>query len=313
MTLLVTGADGFVGRHALPHLLADGWGVMACHRVDGSVPSWASTVPAARWTPLDLEDDRSVSAAVAPGTEAILHLAAVASGQEARENVGRAWNVNAAGTARLCEAASRLRREGGDPLVLVVSTGEVYGVGGPAGRREDDPTAPVSPYASSKLGAEVAALEVMRRTGLRSIVARPFAHTGPGQTERYVVPALASRLQAAAKSGAQSVPVGNLDPVRDFLDVRDVADAYVRLLRQGRPGEVYNIASGVGVSLRDLFDRLAALIGVDARPVRDSALTRAADLPHLVGDSTKLRQATGWKPALSFDQSLRDLVNAQAN
>lgn len=269
-------------------------------------------MPAVRWVPLDLEDDRSVDGAVAPGTEAILHLAALASGREARQNVGRAWNVNAAGTARLCEAAARL----GDrpaPLMLVVSTGEVYGMGGTAGRQETDPAAPVSPYASSKLGAEVAAFEVMRRTGLRCIVARPFAHTGPGQTDQYVVPALASRIRAAARSGDGSIPVGNLDPVRDFLDVRDVVEAYVRLLRQGVPGQVYNIASGVGISLRVVFDRLAALLGVSVRPVTDPALTRTADVPHLVGDSTKLRQATGWEPSLSFDQSLRDLVNAQAN
>ncbi len=313
MTLLVTGADGFVGRHVLPQLLADGWSVTACFRAGGSPPPWANTVAGVHWLPLDLEDDRSVEASVAAGHEAILHLAALASGREAREAVGRAWNVNAAGTARLLEASVRHRGAGSDPLVLVISTGEVYGPGGPAPRREVDPVAPVSPYAASKVGAEVSAFETTRRTGLRTVIARPFAHTGPGQSTQYVVPAWAARLRAARQSGERTIPVGNLQPVRDFLDVRDVAAAYVRLLRAGVPGEIYNVASGSGVPLHDVFSRLAALVGADARPETDPTLTRSADLPHLVGDASKLRQATGWQPTLSFDETLRDLVNAQAH
>lgn len=310
MTVLVTGADGFVGRHVLPRLQADGRVVVACHRANTPLPAWATALAGVTWVPLDLEDDRSVRASIAPGTDAILHLAAVASGREARAEPGRAWNVNAGGTARLCEAAAQA---GTDPLVVVVSSGEVYGSGGPTPRQEGDAALPVSPYAASKLGAEVAAFETMRRTGLRVVVARPFAHTGPGQTERYVVPALAARLRVARQSGARSVAVGNLDPVRDFLDVRDVAEAYVRLLRVGVPGEIYNIASGAGIGLREVFRQLAQLIGADAAPVVDPTLTRTADLPHLVGDATKLRHATGWTPSVPFDQTLRDLVHAQAN
>lgn len=313
MTLLVTGADGFVGRHVLSRLQSEGWTVVACHRANTPLPAWATALPGITWVPLDLEDDRSVRAAVAPETEVILHLAAVASGREARDDPGRAWNVNAGGTARLCEATATLRGAGTEPLILIVSSGEVYGPGGPEPRQEADSPSPVSPYAASKLGAEVAAFETMRRTGLRVVVARPFAHTGPGQTERYVVPALAARLREARQSGARTVAAGNLDPVRDFLDVRDVAEAYVRLLRFGVPGEVYNVASGAGIGLRDVFRQLAQLIGADAVPVLDSTLTRTADLPHLVGDATKLRQATGWTPSVPFDQTLRDLVHAQAN
>jgi GDP-4-dehydro-6-deoxy-D-mannose reductase len=101
--------------------------------------------------------------------------------------------------------------------------------------------------------------------------------------------------------------------VRDFLDVRDVADAYVALLEKGEPGAIYNVASGTGRPLREVFARLAAIVGVAAVPQPDPALQRRADLPWLVGDASRLRAATGWQPAVSFDQTLQDVVNAQAD
>jgi GDP-4-dehydro-6-deoxy-D-mannose reductase len=95
--------------------------------------------------------------------------------------------------------------------------------------------------------------------------------------------------------------------------VRDVAAAYVALLGKGTPGEAYNVASGKGVSLRDLFSRLAKIVGVEAIPETDPAFVRPADLSHLVGDASKLRAATGWQPRFVLDETLRDLVDAQAD
>ncbi len=172
---------------------------------------------------------------------------------------------------------------------------------------------PISPYASSKVGAEVAAMEVARRTGLRVVIARAFPHTGPGQTDRYVIPAFAHRLKAARRMGAPVVRTGNLEPVRDFLDVRDVVAAYVALLARGRAGEAYNVASGVGRSLQSIFLRLGELLHVAATPETDPQLTRTADLPHLVGDAGLLSRVTGWTPRISFDQTLEDVVHAQAD
>jgi GDP-4-dehydro-6-deoxy-D-mannose reductase len=144
-------------------------------------------------------------------------------------------------------------------------------------------------------------------------VARAFAHTGPGQDGRFVVPAFAERLKAAKRAGAPVVKVGNLEPVREFLHVQDVVDAYARLLAQGRPGEIYNVASGEGISLEVLLERLGALVGVRPIAVADSDLMRAGDVPHLVGDASKLRAATGWAPRRSLDQTLRDVLDAQAD
>jgi GDP-4-dehydro-6-deoxy-D-mannose reductase len=310
MRILVTGADGFVGGYLLPRLAAAGHEVIATARPGSD----GHRAEAASWIPLELDDAESTASVLAEPVDAIVHLAAVASNAEARRDPGRAWSINAAGTARLAAAAAALKDEGHhDPLFLLVSTGEVYGSGPPVPRREDDPVRPQSPYAASKAGAELAVLETGRRTGLRVIVARPFQHTGPAQSNRYVVPALARRLLDARAGGHSVVRTGSLDPVRDILDVRDVVAAYLLLLERGVAGSIYNVARGEGIPLRDLFARLAALVGVAARPEADPDLMRAADVPWLVGDPSRLRAATGWQPALTLEQTLNDVVDAQAH
>lgn len=317
MRVLVTGADGFAGRHVVELLVQAGHEVWAGCRPGGE--------PAKRWLgsqaqkavtviPLEITDPTSVSAALGRPFEAIVHLAAVASGSEARQDPGRAWVVNAAGTARLVDAAVVLRgKTGADPLLLVVSSAEVYGNGPAVPRVETDPLVPQSPYAASKVGTEVAALEAWRREGLRVVIARAFPHTGPGQLPVYVVPAFLERLRAARDTGAVEVRTGSLDPVRDLLDVRDVAAAYVALLSQGSPGEAYNVARGVGVTLRELFGRLAEMVGAKVTPVPDPSLMRPGDIQYLVGDAAKLRRATGWSPGFTLEQTLREMVDAQAH
>ncbi|HSE28342.1 MAG TPA: NAD-dependent epimerase/dehydratase family protein [Gemmatimonadales bacterium] len=310
MRVLVTGADGFVGGWLLQALAGAGHVATAAVRPGSPALEAGLGVPV---VPLELTDGASVGAAVAGAPDAVVHLAAVASNHAARQDPGWAWTVNAAGTARLLEALAVLRDRGADPLALVVSSGEVYGAGEPRPRREADPCLPASPYAASKVAAEVAAGEVGRRTGLRVIVARPFTHTGPGQAATFALPGFAARIRAAARRGEHTVPTGNLHPVRDILDVRDVVRAYVALLERGVPGETYNVASGVGRPLADLFAALAERLGAAVEPAPDPALVRRSDLPHLVGDPAKLAAATGWRPALPLDRTLQDLIDAQAD
>jgi GDP-4-dehydro-6-deoxy-D-mannose reductase len=319
--VLVTGADGFVGRWLVRRLLDDGREVYAAVR-----PTAAHAPPAGgdglteteraavRWLPLELTDEASVRACVDLPYDAVVHLAALASSAEAVRDPGYAWTVNAAGTARIAHVLGEARRAGrADPVVLLASTSEVYGRGEERPRRESDPVAPVSPYAASKLGAETALLETWRRTGLRAVIARPFAHTGPGQEPRFVVPAFAQRLRVAKRIGAPVVKVGNLEPIREFLHVRDVVDAYARLLSKGQPGEVYNVASGRGVSLDTLLVMLGDRLGVRPIAEADPELMRAVDIPYLIGDATKLRLATGWTPRYSLEDTLKDVLDAQAD
>jgi GDP-4-dehydro-6-deoxy-D-mannose reductase len=316
--VLVTGADGFVGRFLLRRLLAEGHQVVGAvrgGRPHGDAGLGEAERNAVSWVPLELDGTAPMDQLTAAPVDAVVHLAAVASSSEARRDPASAWTVNAVGTARLLDALARARGEGrADPLVLVVSSSEVYGAGeGERLRLETDPVRPQSPYGASKAAAEIAALEAWRRTGLKVVVARAFQHTGPGQTLTYVVPALARRIRDAKRAGQRSVTTGNLEPVRDLSDVRDVVAAYVALLGSAVPGEIYNVCRGEGRRLADIFATLAALIGASVVPEPDPALLRAGDIPHLVGDPGRLHATTGWTPAHTFDQTLQDVVDAQAD
>lgn len=313
----MTGADGFVGRFLVRRLLEAGHGVIAAVRRGGASPEvWLGSLDSKGVEVLDfdLEDPAASAAAAQLRPDGVVHLAAIASSREARQDPGLAWTVNAAGTARLLESLGHAREDGtADPMVIVVSSGEVYGDGPPSPRAETDPVRPQSPYAATKAAAEIGAFEIARRTGLRVILARAFQHTGPGQADLYVVPALARRLADARREGRREIPVGNLEPVRDITDVRDVVAAYLALLERGTAGEIYNVARGQGFSLREVFTKLAGIVGTDAVPVRDASLARSGDIPHLVGDPAKIRADTGWTPTRTIDQTLRDVVDAQAD
>jgi GDP-4-dehydro-6-deoxy-D-mannose reductase len=311
--LLVTGADGFVGRHLVRAALLAGHevttaiapnGVPAEQWLDGDVARYRGSILA------DLCEPTQIGRLAECEVDAVVHLAAVSSGSDARRDPRTAWLVNTVGTALLAEALAAVDAS---PRLLLISTGEVYGSSHRGPIAESADPAPCSPYAASKLAAEVAAMEVSRRRGLDLVVARPFPHTGPGQDERFVLPAFARRLSEAAVQGDAEVSVGDLSPVRDFLDVRDVVQAYLALLERGESGSVYNVASGAGQRLSDCFALLSDLTGSSAQPAEDASLLRPADIPSLIGDSASLRATTEWKPQLTFTQTLQDLVDAQAD
>jgi GDP-4-dehydro-6-deoxy-D-mannose reductase len=314
--ILVTGADGFVGSRMVPKLVSEGHTVTAAVHPSAPDPAARLGEVAGRVSivALELPSAASIREALAPGFDAVLHLAALASGSDARKDPAAAWRINAEGTAILAEVlAEKVGLDGAGPRLLVVSTAEVYGAGPGVPRRESDPLIPRSPYAASKAGAEIAALEVHRRTGLAVIVARAFPHTGAGQDERYVVPAIAKRIRVAKKLAAPAVRVGNLDIIRELMHVDDVIEAYSLLLSHGQGGEVYNVASGQALSLEEMFYKLCDLIGYRALPEPHPSLMRVGDIPYLVGDATKLRAKTGWTVHRTLEQTLQEVVDAQAD
>ncbi len=291
MKALVTGADGFVGRHLLAHLRASGDEAVGVDRE------------------CDVTDAESVRATLTDvRPEAIYHLAALTA-------VGESWaqpveytRVNVLGTQNVLDAASQVVP---GASVVLVSSADVYGVVRP----EDLPlvetfrVAPANPYASSKVEAEHVAHDAVRERAQHVVIARPFNHVGPGQSTNFVVPAIVSRLLTAVADGADEIVVGDLSTRRDFSDVRDVVRAYRLLVELGVSGEVYNIASGVDVALFDIAQQLVEAIAPRVRLVTDESLIRPIEVPVSCGSYEKLRRATKWRPTISLDTSLRDVID----
>jgi GDP-4-dehydro-6-deoxy-D-mannose reductase len=299
--VLVTGASGFVGRYVLDALVAAG------HETVG----WAGPHERGQHLSVDVDDAPAVAMAIAAGApDAIVHLAGNAFVPQATEHPLDAVRVNAVGVANVLEGARAYRDRSLRPVrVIIGSSAAVYGE-----QREErmplDERAPVrsvNPYGASKLAAEAFALAWHGSYALDVVIARLFNAIGAGQDARFVVASFAHQL-ALIGAGAQPVMhVGNLDTRRDFLDVRDVASAYVALTERGRAGEIYNICSGRAVSVREILRELIGLARVAVEVRDDPERMRAADAPVLFGDAAKLRAETGWQPQFSLAATLRDI------
>jgi len=288
---LITGGRGFVGTWLADHLRSCGDHVV---QIDQEVEI---TEPGAV-----LDAVRSAA------PDAVYHLAAMTHVGKSWDEPVRVLEVNVVGTAVLLAAA---RECGTDPTVLVTSSAEVYGaVTDPTQLPLDEtsPTAPLTPYAASKLAAEALCAQAWLGHGQRVVTVRPFNHVGPGQSPNFAVSALAKRIVDAERSGATEIPVGNLSARRDFTDVRDVVRAYRLLIETGAPGGVYNVCSGRDVAIQEIADRLLGQAGSSVRLVSDPSLMRPVEVPVLRGDPALLTESTGWVPELPLDQTLADVL-----
>jgi GDP-4-dehydro-6-deoxy-D-mannose reductase len=310
--VLVTGANGFVGGRLVRRLLDDGLEVLAGYGIGGPGGDDARD-RRAHWVELDVTNPATVRTFVRGACDALVHLAGMALVRQANADPAGAWEVNAVGTAHVAQALAEARHDSGaDPLCVFVSSAEVYEPRTDRPHRETDAVGPHTPYAASKLGGELAVLTLWRTVALRVVVARPFPHVGPGQAPTFWVPRRSRLLLEARRCGAAAVPVGDLSPIRDSLHVDDVIDAYVALLGKGRPGEIYNVASGRPVTLDRMHAMLEDVIGIHPAREQDGAELRRDARPYLVGDPAKLR-ATGWAPRHSLEETLKEVVDAQAN
>ncbi|MET1001589.1 MAG: GDP-mannose 4,6-dehydratase [Acidimicrobiia bacterium] len=298
MKALVTGASGFAGRHLVAHLTEAGDSVIACDRAGVDA--------------VDIVDRDAVHQAFARfQPEVVYHLAALT-------HVGDSWNepqavlrVNVEGTLNVLDAA----QAAGVRRVLVVGSAEEYGRAGTEyPLREDAPLLPNSPYAATKVAASYLALQAYLGAGLETVRVRAFNHTGPGQTDRFLIPALARRIAEAERDGHDHITVGSLDPVRDINDVRDIVRAYRLAVLEGEPGAVYNVCSGAGHSVGEIAAALLARARVRLRLVQDPNLVRPVDVPSLIGDASRLRAATKWQPAFTLEATLVAVLDeARAN
>ncbi len=302
MRVLVTGVSGFAGPVVARALAAEGHAVYGLAR---RAPDPGRAPVGMAFHAGDVGDPAALGrivAAVAP--EAVVHLAAVAEPAAADADPARAYAVNLGGTLALLAAAKAASPR---PRLVIASSGAVYGAVRPAELpvTEDTPQRPLGVYGASKAAAEVAALQVARADGLDVVIARAFNHTGPGQSAAYVCAALAKQI-AAIEAGVQPpvLAVGNVDPVRDWSDVRDIAAGYVALLERGRGGAAYNLCSGDGVSVADLIAQLRSLARVPMRARIDPARRRPNDVERIVGSHARATADTGWEPRIPLLETL---------
>ncbi|MFJ3484668.1 GDP-mannose 4,6-dehydratase [Pseudomonas sp. NPDC090202] len=305
--LLLTGANGFVGKILTGRLQSAGYEVIAL--AGSAAPAQGI---ANQYLSCDIRDADALAKAVADASPThVIHLAAISHVPTSFKEPLLTWQTNVIGSMNLLEA---LRKHAPDAFVLFPSSSEVYGAAFKSGIAvsEDTLPEPLNPYAASKVAAEYAFREYFRQ-GQDGVIARPFNHIGAQQSADFVTASFARQI-ALIESGQQQpvLKVGNLDAVRDFLDVQDVCDAYIDLLnlagRKDHP-RCLNIASGQSRKIRDVLDLMlqqsTSRITVELDPDR----LRPSDIPVAAGNNTLLRQTTGWQPAIALETTLSQLLD----
>jgi nucleoside-diphosphate-sugar epimerase len=292
--ILITGAAGFVGHHLSVVL--------------------AASFPEARLftQEFDITDPTQVSTAVSEAApDACLHLAAISTNAMAAVDESHAWTVNLHGSLHLAQA---ILRHAPDCQLLFVSSADAYGASFRSGSKlnESAALAPLNLYAATKAAADLA-LGAMAEKGLRVVRLRPSNHTGPHQSSALVVAAFARQV-ARIEAGLQQpvIEVGNLEPRRDFLDVRDVCAAYVAVMaRQDviAPGAIFNIASGEARRVGDVLNALIAIAGVTAEIRVDPGRTRSTDVPLAWCDAARAQAQLGWTPGTPWQQTLHNVLD----
>lgn len=299
--VLVTGATGFAGSHLLEHLAgrADlvGW-------TRSSPPPVVSTV--VRWQHVDLLDRDRVRGAIRDlKPSAVYHCAGAPHVAHSWHDTAATLSSNVLTTHYLFDA---LRRADAACRVLIPGSATVYRPS-TAPVDEEAPLAPTSPYAVSKLAQEQLGLRALTEDGVEVVLTRAFNHTGPRQSTDFFAPDMARQIASIERGAEPVIRVGNLDAQRDLTDVRDTVRAYALLMERGTAGTIYNVASGIGRSMRQVLDELVRRSRAPVRVETDPDRLRPSDTPVLIGNAARLRDATGWTPAIAFDRMLDDLLD----
>jgi GDP-4-dehydro-6-deoxy-D-mannose reductase len=307
--VLVTGALGFVGPYlveALRRSYENNIEIIATAKKAGQ-HAMLGPVRA-----IDVTDRAAVEDAIAGANPThVIHLAGIAAPTAVNADPDEAWRVHLQGTLNLARV---ILKRAPDCWLINVGSALVYGESAKAGRALDENAllAPLDEYSASKAAADLA-LGPLIRSGLKCIRLRPFNHTGPGQSEAFVVPAFAAQIaRIEARLAPPIIRVGNLDAQRDFLDVRDVANAYalvMKNLERLESGTVLNIASGIPRRISDILASLIARSRVEISVEQDPMRQRPGDLPILLGDASRARRLLHWKPEYSFEDTLTALLN----
>jgi GDP-4-dehydro-6-deoxy-D-mannose reductase len=302
-SVLVTGAAGFVGSHLLELLAQDNVEVTAWQR-PGTEP--LLDLDGVHWQIVELQNrDEVYSTIRALQPSQVYHLAGVPHVGDSWGHTRETFAGNVLGTHHLFEA---LRRNALAPRVLITSSATVYT---PADRalNEDDEALPNNPYGTSKLAQEMVALRAWQEDGVPALIARAFNHVGPRQSPSFLAPSIAKQIAEIEKGRLEPVlKVGNLEPKRDIMDVRDTVKAYRAMMQSARPGLIYNVCSGQPVAVKHLMQLFIDHARVPVSVEQDPARFRPNDTPLIVGDCSRLRSDTGWEPKVPLDQTVEDLL-----
>lgn len=310
MKVLITGISGMAGSHLAEYLLKRG-DVEVCGTI-----KWRSNLEniihfqdKIKLHECDIRDTHAVKTVLASiKPDFIFHLAAQSYVQFSWRAPSETLSTNIIGELNVFESVRELRL---DSRIHIAGSSEEYGLVKPdeVPIKESNPLRPLSPYGVSKVAQDLLGYQYFQSYGLKIVRTRAFNHTGPRRGEVFVSSNFAKQIVEIEKGRRPPViHVGNLNAVRDFLDVRDVARAYYLALEKGTPGEVYNIASGKGYKIRELLDKLLKIAKVDIKIEVDPSRLRPSDVDLLVGSSEKFQKATGWKPEIPFEKTLEDLV-----
>lgn len=306
---LITGISGFVGSHLAEYLLKHtDW------QVAGTVYGPEENIEHLRdrleLYPAELSELETVISIIDQAKpDYIFHLAAQPLVSLSRQDPWGTMANNIHLQLNILEAVARL---GSTARILVVGSSEEYGLVKPDELpiKETNPLRPTSPYAVSKVAQDMLGLQYHLSHKLFTVRVRSFNHIGPRQSLGFVAPDFASQI-AEAEVGLREpvIQVGNLEPQRDFSDVRDVVRGYHLLITQGEPGEVYNLGSEQARAVGELLEGLMAISKVPITVEQNPERLRPTDVPVIAGDCTKIRKQTGWRPKISFEQSLHDVLD----
>jgi GDP-4-dehydro-6-deoxy-D-mannose reductase len=304
--ILLTGANGFVGKVLLEMLLAAGYKV-SCTSSSADFSPYAGV----ERVMLDIRDASACASVIRRLQPThIIHLAAISHVPTSFREPLLTWHTNVLGCVNLLEA---VKQHAPDTFLLFASSSEVYGEAFKAGIALDEgsPCLPMNPYAASKLAAELAFKQYFKQ-GVKGVIARPFNHVGVGQSPEFVTASFAKQI-ALIESGRQEtvLKVGNLDACRDFLDVRDVCAAYIKLLDLSavcNHSHTFNIASG---EARRIHDVLEDMIGQSSSTIQielDPERLRPSDIPFAVGNCSRIQHELNWRPQIHFVDTIAQLL-----
>lgn len=312
MRALITGITGFAGSHLADYLLAEhpDVEVYGTRRWRSRMENVDHLGDRVNLVECDLNDATAVLSTLGEvRPEVIFHLAAQSFVPTSWKAPAETLSTNINSQTNIFEAMRALDL---DCTIQIAGSSEEYGLVLPdeVPITEDNPLRPLSPYAVSKVGQDLLAYQYYKSYGLKTIRTRGFNHTGPRRGEVFVTSNFAKQI-ASIEAGLQDpvIRVGNLSSRRDFTDVRDTVRAYWLAIEKGRPGEVYNIATGKAVTIRELLDRLLALSDAKVELEVDPDRLRPSDVEILLGDYSKLEADTGWQPKISLQTTLQDTLD----